>query len=73
MIRLRPDDEASKNRTFDHRQTIQKSVPESSLVSNACIVPSDTAVLVTIPIKTAAVLQAKKAIDDRFGNANLEP
>ncbi|KHJ35962.1 putative effector protein [Erysiphe necator] len=72
MIRLKPDHEARKSGSFELRQTIQKLVPETSLVSDAWIVPSGIAVLAPTPAKAAAILQAKKAIEDRFGNALVE-
>ncbi|KHJ32559.1 hypothetical protein EV44_g4019 [Erysiphe necator] len=56
MIRLKPDREARKNGSFEHRQTIQKLVPESSLVSDAWIVPSVIATLAPIPAKAAVIL-----------------
>ena len=69
MIRLKSDHEARKCGSFELRQTIQKLVPESSLVSDAWIVPSGIAVLAPTPAKAAAILQEKKVIEDRFGNA----
>ncbi|KHJ35140.1 hypothetical protein EV44_g3862 [Erysiphe necator] len=56
----------------EDRCTIQKLVPDSSLVTDAWIVPSGIAVLAPTPAKAAAILQAKKAIEDRFGNAFVE-
>ncbi|KHJ32863.1 putative effector protein [Erysiphe necator] len=64
MIRLKSDHEARKNSSFEHRQIIQKLVPETSLVSDAWIVPSGIAVLAPTPAKAAAIIQAKKAIED---------
>ncbi|POS84869.1 hypothetical protein EPUL_003553 [Erysiphe pulchra] len=66
IIRLKPDHKARKNGSFELLQTIQKLVPESSLVSDACIVLSGIVALAPTPTKAAAILQAKKAIENRY-------
>ncbi|KHJ31550.1 hypothetical protein EV44_g3688 [Erysiphe necator] len=60
MIRLNPDHEARKSGSFELRQTMQKLVPDSSLVTDAWIALSGIAVLAPTPAKAAAILQAKK-------------
>ncbi|KAI0995571.1 hypothetical protein K3495_g12607 [Podosphaera aphanis] len=72
MIRLSPDHEARKSGTFELRQTIQKLVPDSSLVSDVWSVPSGVAILAPTPAKAAAISQAKTVIEERFGNATVE-
>ncbi|POS82853.1 hypothetical protein EPUL_005483 [Erysiphe pulchra] len=72
MIRLKPDHEAWKNGSFELRKKIEKLVSESSLVSDAWIVPSGIAALAPTSAKAAAILRAKKVIEHRFGNALVE-
>ncbi|KHJ30258.1 putative effector protein [Erysiphe necator] len=72
MIRLAPDHEARKSGTFELRQTIQKLVTDSSLISDVWNVPSGAAKLASMPVKAAIILQAKKVIEERFGNATVE-
>ncbi|KHJ34792.1 hypothetical protein EV44_g3842 [Erysiphe necator] len=72
MIRLNPHHEARKSGSFELRQAIQKLVPDSPLVTDGWIVPSDIAALAPTPVEAAVILQAKKATEDRFGNAFVE-
>lgn len=72
MIRLKQDHEARKTSSLELCQAIQKLVPDSSLVSDAWIVPSGITVVAPTPVKAATTLQAKKAIEDTFGGAFVE-
>ncbi|KAI1000411.1 hypothetical protein K3495_g7784, partial [Podosphaera aphanis] len=72
MIRLGPDHEARKADSYELRQAIQKLVPDSTLVSDVWSVPSGVAILAPTPAKAATILQAKSAIENRFGNALVE-
>ncbi|KHJ34265.1 putative effector protein [Erysiphe necator] len=56
MIRLAPDHKARKFGTFELRQTIQKLVPDSSLISDVWNVPSGVAILAPTPAKAATIL-----------------
>ncbi|KHJ34729.1 hypothetical protein EV44_g3750 [Erysiphe necator] len=72
MIRLDPEHEARKTGSYELRQSIQNLVSDSSLVSDVWMVPSGVAILASTPVKAAAILQSKSAIENRFGNATVE-
>ncbi|KAI0998239.1 hypothetical protein K3495_g9956 [Podosphaera aphanis] len=72
MVRLGPDQEARKADSYELRQAIQKLVPDSTLVSDVWSVPSGVAILAPTSAKAATILQAKSAIENRFGNALVE-
>lgn len=58
--------------TFELRQTIQRLVPESSLISEVWIVPLGLAIIAPTPTKATTILQAKTKIEKRFGNATVK-
>lgn len=53
MIRLGPEHEARKTGAFELRQTIQKLIPDSNLVSDVWPVPSEVAILAPTAAKAA--------------------
>ncbi|KAI1001781.1 hypothetical protein K3495_g6425 [Podosphaera aphanis] len=72
MIRLGPEHEARKAGAFEPRQTIQKLIPDSNLVSDVWTVPCGVAILAPTAARAATILQSKNAIENRFGNAVVE-
>lgn len=72
IIRLGPDHEARKTGSFELRQKIQQLIPDKSLIADVWTVPSGVAILAATPAKAAALLQYKEAIENRFGDANVE-
>ncbi|KHJ30061.1 putative effector protein [Erysiphe necator] len=72
IIRLDSNHEARKSDSFQLRQTIQNLVPDKTLVTDVWKVPSGVAILAPTPAKAATLMQYKKDIENRFGNAVVE-
>lgn len=72
IIRLGTDHEARKASPFELRQKIQQLIPDKTLIADVWTVPSGVAILAPSPAKAATLLQYKEAIENRFGNANVE-
>ncbi|KHJ33325.1 hypothetical protein EV44_g3363 [Erysiphe necator] len=72
IIRLGPDHEARKASPFELPQKIQQLIPDRTFIADVWTVPSGAAILAPTPAKAAALLQYKGAIENRFGNKNVE-
>ncbi|KHJ34148.1 hypothetical protein EV44_g3821 [Erysiphe necator] len=71
-ISLDLNHEARKSDPFQLRHTIQNLVPDKTLVSDIWKVPSGVAILAPTHAKAATLMQYKKDIENRFGNAVAE-